>query len=207
MQKTTKRWLIAATLLVLAGFLLFAAVLAVGEWDVDRLSTTRYETVTHEMGAGFSNLSVHTDTADIRFALSQDGGCRVVCYQNKTEPHAVILENDTLVIKVTNQKAWYDYLDFSFDSPEITVFLPKTDYATLSVIGSTGDIDLSSFTFEQVDISTSTGDIEVERSRRTRCLFRLRQVTSRWQTWFATGISPCAFPPARPHYTAFRVAT
>lgn len=161
MKKTTKIWLITAALLVLVGCMIWAGVMTMFKWDFTKLSTVKYETNEHDIREEFSNISIETDTADLTFALSDDGRCRVECYEESKLTHSVTVQEDTLVIKMTNEKSWYDYIGISFGSPKITVYLPKAAYAALSVCESTGDIKIpQEFTFESVDIVLSTGDVD-----------------------------------------------
>lgn len=52
-------------------------------------------------------------------------------------------------------------MDIHFDLPKITVYLPKGEYAVLSINGSTGNIEIAEdFSFESIDISISTGDVK-----------------------------------------------
>ena len=160
MKKATKVWLIAAGLLVLTGFILFIGVMSTLGWNFSKLSTVGYETNTHEIIGSFSDITLTTDTADIIFALSDDGKCRVVCREEENAKHSVTVEKDTLVIKIGNHKSWYDYIGFRFGSPKITVYLPDTEYGVLSVDGSTGNVRIpNDFKFESVDVSVKTGAV------------------------------------------------
>lgn len=108
----------------------------------------------------YGNLSMNTDTADIIFALSDDGKCRVECYEEEKAKHSVAVQENTLVIKMIDEKSWYDYIGINFGSPKITVYLPKAEYTSLFINGSTGDIEIpKNLKFEGVDISLSTGDV------------------------------------------------
>ena len=139
---------------------MFAAVMSEYKWDFSKLSTGKYETNTYEISEEFSNLSMNTDTADIIFALSDDGKCRVECYEEEKAKHSVAVQENTLVMKMIDEKSWYDYIGINFGSPKITVYLPKAEYTSLFINGSTGDIEIpKNFKFEGVDISLSTGDV------------------------------------------------
>lgn len=160
MRKTTKIWIVIAVSLVFVGLIMFAAVMSEYKWDFSKLSTGKYETNTYEISEEFSNLSMNTDTADIIFALSDDGKCRVECYEEEKAKHSVAVQENTLVIKMIDEKSWYDYIGINFGSPKITVYLPKAEYTSLFINGSTGDIEIpKNFKFEGVDISLSTGDV------------------------------------------------
>lgn len=160
MRKTAKIWLVIAASLVFVGLIMFAAVMSEYKWDFSKLSTGKYETNTYEISEEFSNLSMNTDTADIIFALSDDGKCRVECYEEEKAKHSVAVQENTLVIKMIDEKSWYDYIGINFGSPKITVYLPKAEYTSLFINGSTGDIEIpKNLKFEGVDISLSTGDV------------------------------------------------
>ncbi len=159
MRKTTKVWLITAASLVLIGCILFVVVMSMLEWDFTKLSTTKYETNTYEVSEAFDSISINTDTADIVFALSDDGKCKVECYEGENTNHSVAVKNNMLVID-TNPKSWYYYIGLSFDSSKITVYLPSTQYTSLQIDESTGDVKIpNEFMFKNADISLSTGNV------------------------------------------------
>lgn len=118
----------------------------------------KYETNTYEVGKAFSDISMTTDTADIIFALSDDGKCKVECYEKENAKHSVTVENDVLVVRIN--KSWYDYIGYDFGSSKITVYLPKTEYNALFINESTGNVEIpKDYLFDNVDISLSTGDV------------------------------------------------
>ena len=161
MKKSTKIWLVIAAVLVLIGCFIFVGVMAMLKWDFTKLSTNQYETNFYETVDEFSNVSVETDTARLTFETSDDGKCRVECFEESNAKHSVSVEDNTLVIKCINNKSWYDHIGINFGTPKITVYLPETQYATLSVHANTGDFKLPAyFSFECIDISLSTGDID-----------------------------------------------
>ena len=160
MRKTTKMWFLTATSLILIGCIVFGGVMCVLKWDFTKLSTGRYESNQHEITEKFNNISIETNTADVDFALSDDGKCRVECYEKRKSKHAVTVREDTLVIAVMDNRSWYDYIGINFGSPEITVYLPKAEYAALVVNQNAGDVAIpKDFRFEGADLSLGTGDV------------------------------------------------
>lgn len=160
MGKATKIWLFIALSLVIVGLAVFLAAMIESDWDFSGLSTAQYETNTYEITEEFANLSLNTDTADIIFALSDNGKCRVECFEETKAKHSVAVQDDTLVIRTVNEKAWYDYIGINFYAPRITVYLPQSEYEALFIKESTGDITIpKDFRFQGVDISLSTGDV------------------------------------------------
>lgn len=160
-MKTKKSvWLTIAAALTGVGLIVFVTVMSINGWDFSKLGTVGYETRTYEAHGDFEKISIRTDTDDLSFVLSEDGVCRVVCYEREKIAHTVAVEGDTLKIGVEDTRAWYEKIGISFDSPKITVCLPKTAYASLAIEESTGDIEISdAFSFGDADLSVSTGDV------------------------------------------------
>lgn len=165
MKKTIKVWLTIAAILAFIGCILFAGVMSSLRWDFSKLSTVKYETNTYEISKAFNHISMDTDTADIEFAISDNEICKVICYEDETAKHSVMVEDDTLVIKLIDNKPWYGYIGINFGKPKITVYLPKLDYTSLLICEATGDVEIpENFTFKDVDISLSTGDVDFRAS-------------------------------------------
>lgn len=161
MRRRTKVWLITAAALVLIGLILFAGVMTKLGWDFMSLATVKYETNTYEISEEFDNVSINTDVADIKFALSEDDKCKVECLEEEKVNHSVTVKDGTLTIELIDERGPYDFIGLRFDSPEITVYLPKTEYTSLLIKGDTADVEMpDNFTFEEVDISLSTGDVD-----------------------------------------------
>ena len=160
MRTRTKVWLVIATTLVLLGCILFAGVMSTLRWDFMKLSTVKYVTNAYEVSEAFDGISIKTDTTDIVFALSDNGNCKVECYEEETSRHFVTVEDNTLVIKMNDSKSWYDYIGMNFGSPKIIIYLPVTEYGSLFINGDTGDVEIpNDFMFKDVDISLGTGDV------------------------------------------------
>ncbi len=161
MKKATKIWLIVAVCLVIIGLIIFSAVMTKYNWDFTKLSTEKYEINIHEITEDFNNISINTDTVDITFALSDDGKCKIECFESQKSKHLVTANDNTLTIKTADKKHWYDYIGINFYSPKITIYLPKAEYVTLAIKQDTGDILLpKDFKLESADITSSTGDVK-----------------------------------------------
>ena len=162
MSKSAKKWLIAAASLVTIGVILFAVVMTAYHWDFSRLSTDNFETNTYEISEAFNDIKLNTDTADILFAASSDNMCRVVCYEKENTKHSARVQDGTLTISVVDDREWYEDIGFSFHSPKVTVYLPETEFSSIVIQASTGDIEIpNEIKVDSADISLSTGDIRV----------------------------------------------
>ncbi|MBE7087439.1 MAG: DUF4097 domain-containing protein [Clostridiales bacterium] len=160
MSKTIKIWLIIAASLVILGVAIFAISMASVGWDFTKLSTGNYETNTYDVTEEFADISIKTDTADIVFMPSDDGKCKVICYEESKVKHSVSVVDGVLTVDTVDARKWYDHIGIHFGSPKITVYLPEGEYSSLKIEESTGDIEISHvFGFEDINIFLSTGDV------------------------------------------------
>ena len=161
MMKATKKWLIAASALVVLGLLLFVLTMCFAGWDFKKLETEKYVTETHEPKDAFENIRIRADIADITFLPSEDGNCRVVCYEREGAGYAVSVKDGTLNISAPRERKWH--IGVAFDSDRITVYLPGTEYASLAIENETGDITIpGGFRFADMNLSVSTGEVKSE---------------------------------------------
>lgn len=160
MKKKTKAWLLTAGALILLGILIFVGVMTVLKWDFSRLSTVKYETVTHGVEDAVKSVVIRTNVAGIRILPAEGEACSVVCHEQKKVTHAVTAENGTLTVSVTDTRKWYDHIGLNFGKPTVTVYLPAGEYAALTVTSKTGDVEIAKeFTFDSINIEEKTGDI------------------------------------------------
>ena len=160
MRNKQNTWLIVATALLLLGAILFVSVMTAYRWDFTKLNTEDHETNTHQINETFNDISVHTDTADIRLLPSEDGTCKVVCKEAVNRKHAVSVTDGKLTVRMIDKRKWYEHIGIGFGSTSVTVYLPQTQYSSLSVHTDTGDITVpKEFTLKTLDVSGSTGNV------------------------------------------------
>lgn len=160
MSNRTKMWLVIAACLIVVGCIIFGGVMTMLKWDFTKLSTFKYETNTYTVTESFRDISLTTDTARITFIPSENGECTIVCNEKENAKHFVGVENNTLVIKLVDNRKWYEHIGIDFTSPKITVTLPQGAYGALFLKSSTGKITIpKDFQFGSMDVSVSTGDI------------------------------------------------
>lgn len=160
MNKKLKIALITAICLMLAGGIIFAGVMTMFNWDFNKLSTVKYETNEYTINKEYKNISIVTNIADTEFLSAEDNITKIICYEQKNMKHSVAAQNDTLEIKVIDERKWYNYIGINFSTPKITVYIPKAEYGTLTVNSSTGDVQIpKDFKFKDINISLSTGDV------------------------------------------------
>jgi len=161
-KRHTNTWLVLASALIGIGLIAFVVVMTVLGWDFSKLSTVKYQTVDYAFTEDVDDIAIETDTADIVFAPSTDGVCRVICHERCDVTHTVTVKDGRLTVRVDQDRAWHTYIGIFWGTPCITVELPAEDYATLMLETDTGDIDIpGGFTFDSIDITTDTGDISL----------------------------------------------
>jgi DUF4097 and DUF4098 domain-containing protein YvlB len=160
MRRSAKIWLVVAIALILIGVMTIESVMIALHWDLEKLSTNKYETNEYVIDEDYSNISIVTDTADVVLVPSKDGRTTVVCHEQEKERHSAAVMDGTLTIELSETKRWYDHIGINFGTPKITVYVPKGEYGALSIKLSTGDVTVPrEFKFESLDISASTGDV------------------------------------------------
>ena len=156
-----KAWITVGIVLMVMGLTVFTVAMVSNGFEFAKLGTVRYETNTHEIKDEFSKISIDISTANIILLPSEDGKCRVECYEEEKIKHTVSVKDGTLSIVSVDEREWYDYIGINFDSAKITVYLPKNEYESLTIRESTGRVTIPSlFTFGSIDIKTSTGDVD-----------------------------------------------
>ena len=168
MTRSTKTWLIIAVVLVLLGAFAVFGVLAANDWQLPSSAVAKYETRSFDITEAFTDISVESDTENIRLVPAPDGKCRVEFYNESKKEVSAAVQNGTLTVRSLDPREWHDrFTLFSFGSPgpAITVYLPNTEYGAVKISEHTGDVDIpSDFTFASVDIAVTTGDVQCNAS-------------------------------------------
>lgn len=165
MTKRLKIWLIIATSLVLIGSLIFVGVMTTLNWDFKKLSTKNYGTTGYVFTKEYRDIKISTKAADIVFLPSEIEATKVECFEYKNVRHSVAINDEVLEIRVEDNRKWFQHIGINWSVPKITIYIPKGEYGSLAINSSTGKVEISNdFTFERMDISVSTGDIETSAS-------------------------------------------
>ncbi len=162
-MKKTKLLLLIALSFLLIGSIIFTAIMFSLNWDFKELTTMKYVNNNYTIDSEYNNFDISTKTADIIFEISNDDTTKVTCYEMAKATHIVTVENDTLTIKLDDQRKWYNHIDIGFASPKITISLPQAEYSKLKIECKTGDVILpNNLTFTDVNITNKTGDIKLK---------------------------------------------
>ncbi|MBE5756942.1 MAG: DUF4097 domain-containing protein [Clostridiales bacterium] len=156
-------FIIGASLIILGG-IIFVGFMAYNNWNFSKLWENKYQDKTEEITVDFSDILVTTDTSDITFVKSENGKTEIFLREKKNKPHNVKVENGTLKIELCDERAWYEKI-FDFGSAKIKISLPNDIYQNLNVKSSTGDVALSKeLTFNDISIIGKTGDVNLSSS-------------------------------------------
>ena len=160
MSKAVKNWLIAAAALILAGTVVFAIALALCGGDITKLGTVDYVETTFEPSGDFENISVNVFTTDLKLLPSEDGKCRIECYEDEKVSHTAEVKDGALVIDTKDSRRWLGFISLSFKRPTMEIYLPKNEYEFLDIDTDTGAVCLpNNFTFESININGNTGSV------------------------------------------------
>ena len=124
-------------------------------------NTHQFKTNTYEISDDFSNIVVNAKDADIEFLTSNSEKSSVVCYEKEKLFHSVSVQDGTLLVELVDSRNWYDYIDFNFTPPKISVYLSKNGYERISVNSKTGDINLNNISADELRCTLSTGDLKL----------------------------------------------
>lgn len=163
MRTSVKVCIIVAASLMLLGALAFGVALALGGLNVVKFGGVEYVEREYLIDYEFENISIKDKTADIKILPTKDSKARVVCQESRWLGYTVSANaEDTLEIELVDSRKWYEHISlFSIGKSEITLYLPAGEYGKLTVLSSTSDVDISEeFSFEGIDISLSTGNVE-----------------------------------------------
>ena len=148
-------------LLVIGGALLVggSAVFAVGCKTIKNTGKTREFDLT---GQSIKSFNFDCDTSNIEFIATTDSTMKIVYKESEKIFHTEEVKDNTLFIKQEDSLKWYERIfTFDFTPKKATIYLPTGAYEDLKVDNSTGDIKIPhDFSFNSVDITLSTGDIE-----------------------------------------------
>ena len=163
MSKSTKIWLIIATILVLLGSAIFAGTIIYSGGNFDKISSTKYQTNTFDISESFNSISVDLSTADLEFVVSETNECKVECFEQQNLTHSAAVLNGVLNIDNTDNRTWRDHFGFNFKSSKVKVYLPSGEYQNVTINSSTGDVNIcQGFTFNSLKITLTTGNVKVK---------------------------------------------
>ena len=161
MNTAKKVLLVVAIASILAGMMLCFGGFAAMGFAFTELNSMTHETHTYTIEEPFTNLFIDGAECDIRLLPSETGDCRVVCRESVKIDHTVRVVDGTLTIERVDHRKWYErFASFHWGKMEVAVYLPESAYASLSVSGVSGNVEIpADFSFTNAQVQCTSGDV------------------------------------------------
>ena len=160
-----RKWIVSALVLLGLGVFICGFTFVASGFDFGKLSNAKYITETHTIENDFRDIKIDVNTEKVVFSLSEDGTCKVVCFEDEKDTCNVRADGQTLIIDKPNRHKWTWYIGIVTYSPEITIYLPETVYGELTMDTDTGDVIMpGDFSFDSITAASNTGDISCDAS-------------------------------------------
>lgn len=156
--------IVAAALILTGAVLCGCAMIGISrngpiDWNSGlwHLGDGTYRSTVYPITEEFTAIDVQTSRADLILVRSEDGTCRVNCFEAENDLHTVIVTDGTLTVASEQPR---DRFAIDNNRPKITLYLPDTAYAALTFRTETGDMTVpAGFTFDALTVNGNTGDI------------------------------------------------
>lgn len=161
MSKGKKVTIIVAFCCIATGILLTVGAFAMLNFDFSKLNNENFKTNTYEIDETFSDITINDVECDLRLLKSTDGKCKVVCTESDDIVNYIEVENDTLIVKRTDNRPWYDHVGIWWgNNLNVSIYLPQDTYNMLYLKSVSGDIYADEgFTFSEATALSTSGDI------------------------------------------------
>lgn len=151
-----------AICLIIAGIATAGAALAMADFNFANLSSEQFEDVNYTVDGDFEHILIATDIHNVTLTPSSDSVCRIIGSESKKFKIEFEIEDNTLAIKINDNRQWYDYISIFTTEADITLYLPESVYSSLTIATHTGDVLIpDDFTFDGAAIAASTADVSV----------------------------------------------
>ena len=152
-MKKSVLWAIAAFLFVLvAGISLYSFA-----------NPSELETCKYEINENFNDITVIVDTADIQIIISENANSYVVCEEENSAKHSVVVKENMLRVEADDNSKWYENLKVNLHTPKITVYLGKSECGNISLKTDTGNVFLENvIATGKLSIDIDTGNVDFE---------------------------------------------
>ena len=165
MKKSKKILITVAVILIAVGMICgFCGIYSLG-FNFNEISTSDFVTHTYTVEDDFTNIIIEDAESNINFYKSNDDKCRVLCDEREKVTHTVVNENNTLTVRVKDERNWFERINIGFFVADmrVSVYLPKNKYDSLNAASMSGDIDVANeFTFDNAKVGSISGDVSVK---------------------------------------------
>lgn len=155
-----KKWIIP--LIVIGSVITTAGALLLGISVYSNIKNSKIIVHEHEITESFNNLDFDLKVSDLEFKPSIDGKNKLVLEETEKYYHDYSVKDDTLYLKSLEKREWYDFINMGLMKTKVTLYLTSYTYNNGTIISSTGDIVISKeFSFDNLKINQSTGDSNI----------------------------------------------
>lgn len=162
MKKKNKIFISISCAYILLGLLLLAVSLFAVKGKIkDIMFSSNKIEKKYAIEQEFEKININSTFGDIEFAISENGENYVLCLEEQDEQnYSIKAEKGILDINFIHPRDdWYDFIGTT--DPDVTVYLSKQNYSELNIVGSSADLIISDkFSFFDAKIKTSSGDID-----------------------------------------------
>ncbi len=160
MKKSTVA-VIVAILLLITGLGAAGAAFIMTDFSLDGFSTESFESSTYTVDGNFDHVIIAMQEHDLIILPSDNGECRIVCDESKAQKLEYEIDSDALVIKIVDNRKWFDHIGIFSGEASMTLYLSESHYTSLTAATDTGDVTVSEeLAFTGSSVATSTGDIK-----------------------------------------------
>ena len=151
--------IIVACSCIVAGLVLLCVSFFMSNGDLSIFTAASYVDNEYIFEEDFDTIEITDDMAKIELLPAEDGKCRIVLFERERMTHTASIADGKLSIKVKDERKVFDYIGiFNVKTPSVKVYLPKSEYSSLSVSTHTGRITLpDSLSFGSATLSVTTG--------------------------------------------------
>ncbi|MBQ2240983.1 MAG: DUF4097 family beta strand repeat protein [Clostridia bacterium] len=152
---------LVAILLLIAGIAITGAAFIMTDFNLEGFATESFEESTYTIEGTFNHVLIATQEHDLTILPSENGECQIVCDESKAQTIEYAIDSDVLVIKIVDNRKWFDHIGIFSGEVSMTLYLPESHYTSLTAATDTGDITVSDgLSFTGSSVATSTGDIK-----------------------------------------------
>ena len=165
MKSSTKKWFIAAGILILLGIIVSIISFAASGFDLSAFVSTddrtkkEYEIQRQDA----VSLDITTISSDIILKESNSDAIKITCYESDKISFNTSVNNGVLKIEETDNRKWFEYLlpFIGFKDVSLIVELPKDNWENIALNSTSGDINAQSFNCVEFSSDTTSGDINL----------------------------------------------
>ena len=153
MKKTN---IIGASVFALGLLVVIIAFVTIG-FNLDNLLEITKES--GEIKDDFASIIIESESTDVVIKQAASGKCGIEILTTRGTTVKYAVKNGVLTIK--DECSWTDNLFYSGGN-QVTLYLPKKEYGSLKLNGSSTDVSISGVDFENAEILTSTGNVVIK---------------------------------------------